>query len=59
METLEYKCVKSDEIGTNIKKVLDKYDYWKREYSPSDYIISSCTSCSGCHGDGSCGGDGD
>ena len=42
-----------------IKQILSKYLYWNSGQLSLDVGYSAYTSCSSCHGDGSCGGDGE
>ena len=39
--------------------LLKRYDYWSKNPLYQNRVYNACTSCSSCHGDGSCGGDGD
>ena len=64
MKDLEYKCNETEENKKKVEQVLAKYDYWSKQkqvYSISHNSSECSSSCSGssCHGDGSCGGDGD
>ncbi len=73
METLDQKLALVENVksvnGSNVEQVLGRYAYWnsgsKYDKLGGSYNSTSCSSCGAscsggsCHGDGSCGGDGE